>query len=74
MNNEIKALNEKAKGYSKDAGQVITEIKKAIVGQDQVIEKLMIALIADGHVLLEGVPGLAKTRMIKTLAQTLKAD
>jgi len=48
-----------------------TEISKVIVGQHDLIERLIIALIADGHILLEGVPGLAKTLSIKTLAQAV---
>ncbi len=71
MDSEIKKLNEKAQNYSRQIQEAITEIKKVIVGQDEIIEKLMISLIADGHVFLEGVPGLAKTLMIKTLAQTI---
>jgi MoxR-like ATPase len=47
---------------------------KAIIGQQQVIEQLLIALLANGHVLLEGLPGLAKTRTIKTLAANLESD
>jgi MoxR-like ATPase len=48
--------------------QVLYEVKKVIVGQDQLLERLAIALLARGHVLVEGVPGLAKTLAIKTLA------
>jgi len=47
------------------------EVQKVIVGQDQVLEELIIALMAGGHCLLEGVPGLAKTLMVKTLSQAL---
>jgi len=47
------------------------EIKKVIVGQDHVIERIFIGLLCNGHVLLEGVPGLAKTLLIKTIAQAL---
>ena len=50
---------------------ILGEIKKVIVGQDQVIEELLIALLARGHCLLVGVPGLAKTLLISTLAQVL---
>jgi len=56
----------------------IPDLKKAIhtqiIGQDDVIDQLIIGLIASGHVLLEGVPGLAKTLMVKTLAQSLNLD
>ena len=50
--------------------QVLYEVKKVIVGQDQLLERLAIALLARGHVLVEGVPGLAKTLAIKTLADS----
>ena len=51
--------------------QVRTEIGKAIVGQAEVVEGVLIAMLAGGHVLLEGVPGLGKTMLVRTLAQTL---
>lgn len=51
--------------------QVQTELRKAIVGQDQVVEQLLVALLAGGHVLLEGVPGLAKTLLVRSLGQVL---
>ncbi|MEQ8788348.1 MAG: MoxR family ATPase [Pirellulaceae bacterium] len=54
--------------------QITGELSKVIVGQTQVIEELMIALFARGHCLLVGVPGLAKTLMIRTLAQALSLD
>jgi MoxR-like ATPase len=50
---------------------IFDEIHKVVIGQDDLVKKLMVALLADGHVLLEGLPGLAKTLTIKTLAQTL---
>lgn len=50
------------------------EIKKAVVGQEYVVDRILIALLCNGHVLLEGVPGLAKTTLIKTIAQTLGLD
>ena len=46
-------------------------IRKVIIGQDDLIEKLLLAILTDGHVLLEGVPGLAKTLTIKSLAQII---
>jgi MoxR-like ATPase len=51
--------------------QVLYEVKRVIVGQDQLLERLVIALLARGHVLVEGVPGLAKTLAIRTLADTI---
>jgi len=74
MNAQIKKLNEQAVEYSGNINEVMIEVKKTIVGQNDLIEKIMIALIADGHVLVEGVPGLAKTLTIRTISDTLKAD
>ena len=54
--------------------KITDEMAKFIVGQDDVIEQLVIAVLAGGHCLLEGVPGLAKTAMIRTLAETLKLN
>ncbi len=53
--------------------ELLTEINKVIVGQEKLIERLLIGLLADGHVLLEGVPGLAKTLAVSTLAQAVQA-
>ena len=74
IDNEIKKLNEQAKIYSDKIELLFGEIKKVIVGQDEIIRKLVLSIIADGHVLLEGVPGLAKTMMIKTLSDAIKTD
>src|SRR4051812_46386972 len=52
-------------------GEALHEIKRVIVGQDAMLERLLVALLAGGHVLLEGVPGLAKTLTIRTLARVL---
>jgi MoxR-like ATPase len=52
---------------------VLAELRKTIVGQDEVIEQIMVAVLAEGHALLEGVPGTAKTLTVKTLAQILGA-
>ncbi|MEM8860466.1 MAG: AAA family ATPase, partial [Chloroflexota bacterium] len=51
--------------------KVLYEVKKVIVGQDNLLERLIVALLARGHILVEGVPGLAKTMAIKTLAETI---
>jgi MoxR-like ATPase len=55
----------------RDLQQVLYEIKRVIVGQDAMLERLLVSLLARGHVLLEGVPGLAKTLTVKTLAAAL---
>jgi len=54
--------------------QVETEIRKVIVGQDYLIDRLLVGLLTRGHLLIEGVPGLAKTLAVKTLARTLHLD
>src|SRR5580698_10694307 len=60
------------RGDARDAlQQVLYEIKRVIVGQDAMLERLLVSLLAGGHVLLEGVPGLAKTLTVKTLAAVL---
>src|SRR3954451_20659214 len=54
--------------------QVLFEVKKVIVGQDVLLERLAIALLAKGHLLVEGVPGLAKTLAIKTVADAIGGE
>ena len=56
------------------AGRIRAEVQKAIIGQDEVIERLLVALLANGHVLLEGLPGLAKTLLIKSLGSAMGLD
>ena len=50
---------------------VVTEVGRVIVGQDDLVDQVMLCLLAEGHVLLEGVPGLGKTMLLKTLAESL---
>lgn len=71
---EIEQLNSQARAYSSKLHGTLNELKRVIVGQESVLSKLLICLIADGHVLLEGVPGLAKTLMVKTLSDTVSAQ
>ena len=54
--------------------RVLFEVKRVVVGQDRFLERVMIAVLAQGHLLVEGVPGLAKTLTVKTLAQTLRGS
>src|SRR5438309_9111947 len=54
--------------------RVLYEVKKVIVGQDHLLERLVVALLARGHILVEGVPGLAKTMAIKTLAEAIGGE
>ncbi len=70
---EITELNEKIRKESEFIDILLTEIGKVIVGQKPMVERLIIGLLSNGHILLEGVPGLAKTLAIKTLASSMKA-
>ncbi|MBE0637382.1 MAG: MoxR family ATPase [Bacteroidales bacterium] len=69
----IRELNERIHQESSFIDLVTLEMNKVIVGQKQMIERLLIGLLADGHILLEGVPGLAKTLAIKSLANIIQA-
>ena len=71
---DIKELNERIERQSAFVDAITMGMNKVIVGQKHLIESLLIGLLADGHILLEGVPGLAKTLAIKTLADLIKAD
>ena len=71
---DIKALNEKIKKESSFVELVTLEMEKVIIGQRDMVDKLLIALLADGHILLEGVPGLAKTLAIKALAGCIDVE
>ncbi|GAB4282844.1 MAG: MoxR family ATPase [Marinilabiliales bacterium] len=70
---DIKALNEKIQKESSFVDLIQMEMNKVIVGQKHLQERLLVALLSNGHILLEGVPGLAKTLSINTLAQTIQA-
>ena len=74
MNNtvEIKAINEKIEKESAFVDLLTLEINKVIIGQKEMVERLLIGLLGRGHILLEGVPGLAKTLAINTLSQAVK--
>lgn len=70
---DIAELNEKIKNESSFIDLLFSEIGKVIVGQKEMVERLIIGLLGNGHILLEGVPGLAKTLAITTLASAMKA-
>ena len=70
----IRDLNEKVQEESAFLNNLIEEIRKVLVGQDTLVERVLIGLLADGHILLEGVPGLAKTLLVKTVSQAINAD
>ena len=67
----IKELNDRIQMESSFVDILTMEMNKVIVGQKHLVENLLIGLLADGHILLEGVPGLAKTLAINTLAQAV---
>ena len=71
---DIKAINEKIEQESAFVDLLTLEINKVIIGQKQMIERLLIGLLGRGHILLEGVPGLAKTLAINTLSQAVKGS
>lgn len=68
-NDKIQDLNNEAKKYATKLNAVLDESHKIITGQQSTLQKILISIISDGHVLLESVPGLAKTLMVKTMAQ-----
>ena len=70
---DIRELNERIEKQSGFVTNLVTGMNQVIVGQKHLIESLLIGLLSDGHVLLEGVPGLAKTKAIKTLSQLVDA-
>jgi MoxR-like ATPase len=71
---DIRELNERIQRESAFVDLITLEMNKSIVGQKQMIERLLIGLLSNGHILLEGVPGLAKTLAITSLASAVKAD
>ncbi len=74
MDHEIRELQEQITKESRILSPLRAEISKVIVGQKDMVEKILIGLLSNGHILIEGVPGLAKTLMVSTLAQTLDTD
>ncbi len=73
MQQDIQALNARIREESAFADAISKELDHAIVGQKMMVERLLIALLSNGHILLEGVPGLAKTLAVKSLASTIDA-
>jgi len=64
IDSEVKSLMER----------ILYEVKKVVVGQDHFLERVLVAILAEGHLLVEGMPGLAKTLTVKTLANTIRGD
>lgn len=73
MNQEIKAIHALVEKESVAVRQLQAEIGKVIVGQKYMVERLLIGILANGHILVEGVPGLAKSLTVKTLSDAIKA-
>ena len=71
---DIRELNEKIERHSAFVTNLQTGMSQVIVGQKHLVESLLIGLLSDGHILLEGLPGLAKTLAIKTLSELIEAD
>ena len=71
---DINTLNKQVQQESLFLQDLKREVGKVIVGQEDLLEKMLVALLADGHILIEGVPGLAKTLAVKTLAQAIHAQ
>jgi MoxR-like ATPase len=74
MQADIEALQQKLQAITPQFNRLTQELQKVIVGQQELLRCLVVALLADGHVLLEGVPGLAKTLSISTLARAIDAQ
>jgi MoxR-like ATPase len=74
MQVDVAGIKEKVAGQAALLERIRSEVRKVVVGQDELVSRLLMALLCGGHVLLEGVPGLAKTTVIKTLAQVLKVS
>jgi len=72
MDQDIREIQKKVEEESSFVERLTAEIKKVIVGQDYLVERLLVGILADGHILLEGVPGLAKTLSIKTLSDAVQ--
>ena len=70
----IRQLNAQIEREALFLHDLLSEVNTVMVGQQTMVERVLIALLADGHILLEGVPGLAKTLLIKTMAQAIQAD
>ena len=70
----VRQLNQRVEIEARFLQDLLSEINKVMVGQEALVQRVLIALLADGHVLLEGVPGLAKTLLVKTAAQAIQSD
>ncbi|MCL2145182.1 MAG: MoxR family ATPase [Endomicrobia bacterium] len=71
---DINALNDKVRAKSIFASKLLEEISNTVVGQKYVLERMLIGLLSDGHILLEGLPGLAKTLAVKSMSAAIRAS
>ena len=69
----VRQINEEVEKEALFLNELLAEVRKTIVGQGVLIERVLVGLLADGHILLEGVPGLAKTLLVKTISQAINA-
>ena len=74
MQGDVQSVQEWVQREAEVVERLLAEVRKVIVGQRYLLERMMIGLLAGGHVLLEGVPGLAKTLAVRTLASTVKGS
>ena len=74
MESGIQAINERVKEEAGFVETLLIELRKVIVGQKDMLDRMLIGLLSRGHVLLEGVPGLAKTLAVRSLADTVHAQ
>ncbi|NQU43520.1 MoxR family ATPase [bacterium] len=74
VSSEIEQINARVQEESRFIETLKDEISRAVIGQSRIVERLLIGLLCDGHVLLEGVPGLAKTLLVKTLSAAIQAS
>ena len=74
MNRDIQAIQDEIQRESAFVTRLVDEVARVIVGQRYMVERLLMGLLADGHVLMEGVPGLAKTMTVRTLARTIQTS
>ena len=70
MNPEIN-IEERCHEYQQNINNIVDTVGEVFIGQEEVVQQVVVALIANGHVLIEGVPGLGKTLLVKTIADAL---
>ena len=70
----VEDLTREIEGFAQTLNQLRAEISKVIVGQSYMIDRILMALVANGHILIEGLPGLAKTTAVKTVSEAIQTD